>query len=573
MAGLASANQAQYVIQAGDKFNPYTGQALSPSQQAGGIIYNPTPAQAPAAPASTIYAPSSTVQQNKPQQQVTTPVSSPQPVQNAVVPQTTSGQTNLYSKAASYAGPSVVDFLSQAGQPSDYASRTGLAQRYGIQNYTGTAAQNTQLLNILKGYATGNVSSTGVPNTLPSAGTLPGPNDPIDAGNLSNSNGMVGKVLGANIDSSSTGSDIAGLLSLYGADTAASKNYQDISSKLVDSLGQLGGKGSDLADELDRQGVNEAYQQVKELNLSAARLKGELDSFDSETLSGANNIDNQPIPTGLISGYKAQYQKQRDLQRLSKASELSSTIALSQAYQGNAVLGRQLAEDAINMKYQPIQNEIDVLKTQLGIASDTLNRDDSNRSKIITALIGLKQNELDENKKNDLSIQNLAIQAASNGAPTSVVNAIKSASDPVSAAEAGAKWIKGNLETTTKNPGTTTTKTTFSETQLNKGAANASLPITEFKQLPADDQNFFVNSYPQFTTALTALQNGNTDKKTLIANINSLQASQKVKDILIGKVNTVAPDSSGGGLFANPLEGGFWNNLQKGFDYYILGNK
>lgn len=45
---------------------------------------------------------------------------------------------------------SIVDYLNSVGQPSDYTTRSKLAAQYGITNYTGTAAQNTQLLGILK---------------------------------------------------------------------------------------------------------------------------------------------------------------------------------------------------------------------------------------------------------------------------------------------------------------------------------------------------------------------------------------------------------------------------------------
>jgi hypothetical protein len=55
---------------------------------------------------------------------------------------------NPYS--TDYQGNSIVDFLKQSGQASDMASRKALAQRMGIQNYSGTAEQNTQMLNSLK---------------------------------------------------------------------------------------------------------------------------------------------------------------------------------------------------------------------------------------------------------------------------------------------------------------------------------------------------------------------------------------------------------------------------------------
>ena len=51
---------------------------------------------------------------------------------------------------ANYTGTSLVDYLKSVGQASDYTSRTALAQQKGITNYTGTAEQNVQLLDILR---------------------------------------------------------------------------------------------------------------------------------------------------------------------------------------------------------------------------------------------------------------------------------------------------------------------------------------------------------------------------------------------------------------------------------------
>lgn len=51
---------------------------------------------------------------------------------------------------STYTGTSIVDYLTSTGKPSDFSSRTQLAAQYGIQNYTGTAEQNTQLLNLLR---------------------------------------------------------------------------------------------------------------------------------------------------------------------------------------------------------------------------------------------------------------------------------------------------------------------------------------------------------------------------------------------------------------------------------------
>lgn len=66
-----------------------------------------------------------------------------------------------------YQGPSIVDYLASTGQASDFASRSTLAQANGIANYTGTAAQNTQLLTMLR-------SQGGVPTGTNASGITSG---------------------------------------------------------------------------------------------------------------------------------------------------------------------------------------------------------------------------------------------------------------------------------------------------------------------------------------------------------------------------------------------------------------
>ena len=64
---------------------------------------------------------------------------------------TSSSSNNNSTSASSYNGNSIVDYLKSIGQDSSYNNRKKLAQAHGISNYTGTAAQNTKLLNILRG--------------------------------------------------------------------------------------------------------------------------------------------------------------------------------------------------------------------------------------------------------------------------------------------------------------------------------------------------------------------------------------------------------------------------------------
>lgn len=63
------------------------------------------------------------------------------------------GSTNAKNNTVSlkgYKGFSIVDALKSYGYPYDMQYRSSLAAKYGIKNYKGTAAQNTELLKILK---------------------------------------------------------------------------------------------------------------------------------------------------------------------------------------------------------------------------------------------------------------------------------------------------------------------------------------------------------------------------------------------------------------------------------------
>lgn len=108
-----------------------TAPTVSPYQQTQQPI-----AQAPPTPTSLQPTPSA-------------PVATPSPQQSPVtvnVGTATSQQTGTQAKPLTMpATGSVVDLLNGAGADSSYTARTQLAQQYGIQNYTGTAAQNQEL--------------------------------------------------------------------------------------------------------------------------------------------------------------------------------------------------------------------------------------------------------------------------------------------------------------------------------------------------------------------------------------------------------------------------------------------
>ena len=77
-------------------------------------------------------------------------VSTAKPKATAKTTPKTKSKKNNTIKKTSYKGDSIVDGLKSVGVNSSYDNRKKIAQANGIKNYTGTAKQNTELLNKLK---------------------------------------------------------------------------------------------------------------------------------------------------------------------------------------------------------------------------------------------------------------------------------------------------------------------------------------------------------------------------------------------------------------------------------------
>ena len=439
-------------------YNPNTGALLKPgesvvNQQTGQTVTQGTPYVPYVAPtASTPATVAPTASQTPNYSAISQQLSGIQQQANTIatqIPATQSAQPtqqSIYAPAASYTGTSIVDFLTQAGQASDYASRAALATKYGITGYTGTAAQNTQLLGILKSMGAGNTNSVGVPNnisTINNVGTAVTPSTPISATSLSstgNFNTDLNSILRAGSSAtSSIDSQIAGLINLWNTSSSQQTQMNQEQSQLAKLSASLG--DNSLQSALDQSGYTAANAQFKEASLNVANLQGQIASFDAETQKGLSNTENQAIPAGLVQGQQAQYQKQRDLTKLGMTAQLAGATAIAQAYQGNVTNALNLAQMSVDTTFKIQEAQIDAVKTQISITQDSMNAEDNKKANIINALLKIKEDELAQAKDQASQVQKLAITAASNGAPLSVTQAMSKSTDPVAAAQLGGQYL------------------------------------------------------------------------------------------------------------------------------------
>lgn len=173
-----------------------------------------------------------------------------------------------------YAGGSIVDFLNSTGKPSDFATRTRLATENGIPNYTGTAAQNTQLLNSLR-----------------TKGVQPAP--PPPAPKSSQKSDPDSALAGYGYELSDTAQDSFKI--------APAKSFQEVYSGVIKSLG-----ANDVRDELED-------------------ITKKINSLDQEEADKVSDINENPW---LTEGVRvSQIQKLRDRYELKRAP-LSSNLEI-----------------------------------------------------------------------------------------------------------------------------------------------------------------------------------------------------------------------------------------------------
>lgn len=515
-----------------------------------------------------------------------------------------------------YQGNSIVDYLGSVGQDSSYTNRAKIAASKGIQNYSGTSAQNTQLLNTLRsgssyssilntgqGAATapnlvvpgtslpasptppptplptptivpqlqaagatpsqapqiaqqvqnGNTTPTGVPTNMPSImGTQSAPTttSTIPVSKLStDSTKTTADILGKTVGGTGTDatSAAAGVSALYDQLSAPElKKYNDVATTVQTLQTQLGAESQDYKDALAQMGIPAAYQQIQSLNIKAAQLKGEIDTFDAETEQGKSNIENQQIPLGLVQGQQAQFEKQRNLTKLVKVAQMQATIGLSEAYKGNIDTGLDLMKQSIDLKYAPIKNQIDLANSQLDVAGKLLDRTDSRTATIVKSLMENQKLEIDTKIKNETDLNTLGAQAAAAGAPLSLVQAAIDTGDKITASSILNKYLHAVGEPSTGG----TSGGTFTKTQLNNGAENAGVDLNAFGALPYEVKNFFVNAPAATLKAvqdnMAELQNTG-DIEGFNATIDSSSLSAGVKSYLKQQAQQYANPGSGGG--------------------------
>ena len=195
----------------------------------------------------------------------------------------------------------------------------------------------------------------------------------------------------------------------------AAKENASLYTRVKDLFGQQLNKGTDLLEAQQQANVGGITKQIEEQNLLVTQKANQYQK-NIQMLSGQG----RGITTGIISG-------QTDRERRLAAADIGAETAILQAMQGNLTLAKQTAQDAIDLKYQPIEDEIAQKLQLLELNAPNFTAEEKKKADITAGILQEQQQQIADRKQVEGDVSNVLAEAAKNGATQDVLQKIKSA--------------------------------------------------------------------------------------------------------------------------------------------------
>lgn len=300
-----------------------------------------------------------------------------------------------------YTGPSIVDYLNSTGQASDFKSRSVLAQQKGIQNYSGTAEQNTQLLGILR-------TPTPAPTT----------NAPISANTLNQTNTQPIAAAPYNpAPAPAPVQSIEDIMKQYAAPTAQETQYNQNQNNIygqIESIINKSGQQSARQAELEGQTVAPLQKQLNEIN-------SQIGAINASAFKETERAENRLAPTFAISGEQAQIERQKSVQTYGLAAAAS-------ALTGQVALAQQNVQRALQAEFGGLESQLQYQQLLLERNKDQLSAIDKKKTEALQIALQQRTEALAEQKASKKLVYDVFVEAASAGADNRTLTAIQNAS-------------------------------------------------------------------------------------------------------------------------------------------------
>ena len=219
------------------------------------------------------------------------------------------------------------------------------------------------------------------------------------------------------------------------AETDAQKTARELSTKISALLPSTFGETQALADAKKQYQVNELSKNLNDINSQILMKQAELYKDDASLAMGIQNIEDKPIAMEFITGQQASVQRQAQIARMAKNAEIGILNARALGLQGNIELATKMAEEAVNLKYAPIKETINLYSAQLKALEPLLSADEKKVAREQEIKTKLAMNEVEQKQANEKKIQELILNASSQGASSGLISKASLAKTPIEVAQ------------------------------------------------------------------------------------------------------------------------------------------
>ena len=422
-------------------------------------------------------------------------------------------QRSSSSGSSAYQGPSIVDYLGSQGQDSSFANRTKLANQYGIANYQGTAAQNTQLLNTLRA---GSVSSNsgGVPSSAIGAGYTT--QDVLDKRNelqgvadteknkeesLSYLENIANKDPFEGVQGGNPLNDPDSIISRY---FSGNKDFTRAEKERDRLLSDISDTTSEYYQNREK-GLKNAYRDfgVDAKTEQLAEIQKEMANRQKKLREDTQRLETDAEFRGVSRDFA---NDQREKIRSTGAFDLANLAIVESAYAGDLDRSRELAQTLVDDQFNAFTGQIESYKAQLQALMPQLNEDQKRRALAIELALDERTRRIEQVKADTELKYEYATLAAEMNAPLDVTRSIINAGSADEAFMLASPYMREKQVASTGSTGGTRGGTTSQSYQGIAGISpfNPSLSemdITSSKTTNRDLENAVRQQFSEEFTA------------------------------------------------------------------------
>jgi hypothetical protein len=206
------------------------------------------------------------------------------------------------------------------------------------------------------------------------------------------------------------------------APTEAQQFQENTIQNIVKNMGLLQGEAADTSLALEQAGVANLKQDLQNINSQILKKQAEIAQDDIQLVAQMRAEERRDTLLPFAQIGQAKLAGDAQIMRALKTSEIGVLNALAIGKQGDIALAKETAQEAVDAKYAPYKQQIELGKAYLEAIEPLLSRDEKKQAREQDLRADLAMKEIEKSETNEKEAKNLAFILQQNGAPQSLIN-------------------------------------------------------------------------------------------------------------------------------------------------------